>query len=249
MKTQDIFTGGNISVALGSDLTNTNLNGLGFVEIPSVNSFPEISASRNAIKVVDYSSPTDRTLIGRRSFGETSLSINYIPGDPVHERLLAIAEGTNRIQIRVTYCMDEDRDYGPSYLLNGYLSGDALGGDTEATVTQTFTFAIDKLVARGILDLTSQGGGTLNPLIITTDLPATKSIKHGDAAEFEVVADGGYPPYTYRWYKDGQLTQVNSSNTHDLSAEPVGSSVQKVVVVDSMGQTTSSIECTLTVTA
>ncbi|MEB7712335.1 hypothetical protein NGC32_06295 [Kluyvera cryocrescens] len=250
MKSQDIFTGGNISVAIGTDLTNTNLNGLGFVDIPSINAFPEISASRNSIKVVDYTSTENRTLVGRRSFADTSIAINYIPGDPTHERMLSIAEGTKRIQMRITYWMDEDKDYGVAFLFNGYLSSDAFSGDAEATVTQTFTIAIDKMVARGILDLTSQGGGVINPLVITKDFPSVINMKEGDAVELEIEVSGGYSPYSYRWYKDGQLTQIGSTvTTLALFDAPVGTHIRKVVVADSMGQTVTSNECTVTVTA
>ncbi|MDM2792494.1 hypothetical protein OGY20_09895 [Citrobacter sp. Cpo114] len=250
MKSNDIFTGGNISVAIGTDLTNTNINGLGFVDIPSINAFPEISASRNSIKVVDYSSTENRTLVGRRSYGDTSIAINYIPGNPIHERMIALAGGTSRIQMRITYWVDEDKDYGVSFLFNGYLSSDAFSGGEEATVTQTFTIAIDKMVARGILDLTSQGSGTINPLTITTDFPAVINMKEGDQVDLEIAVSGGYPPYSYRWYKDGQLTAIDSSATSlALFDAPVGTHLRKVVVSDAMGQTVTSTECTVTVTA
>lgn len=250
MKSQDIFTGGNISVAIGTDLTNTNLNGLGFVDIPSINTFPEINASRNSIKVVDYSSTENRTLVGRRSFADTSISVNYIPGNVVHERMIAIAGGTTRIQMRVTYWVDEDKDYGKSYLFNGYLSSDGISGADEATVTYTFTVAIDRMVTTGLLDLTSQGSGTINPLVITTDFPGVINMKEGDQVDLEIAVSGGYPPYSHRWYKDGQLTAIDSNATSlALFDSPVGTHIRKVVVSDSMGQTVTSTECTVTVTA
>lgn len=250
MKTQDIFTGGNISVAIGNDLTNTSLNGMGFVDIPEIATFPEISITRNSIKVPSFSSPDDRTLIGRRSYGDTSLAINYIPGNIIHERLIVTAEGTNRVQLRITYWVDTDRDYGVSFLINGFLASDTMAGDAEAVVTRTFTVAIDKIVAKGILDLTNSDSGIMNPISVLKDFPATISMKQTDSVELEFQITGGYPPYSYRWYKDGQLTQIGSSTTTlDLMGSPVGTHVRKVTVTDGMGQTVSSNECTVTVTA
>lgn len=247
---QDIFTGGNITVALGNDITNASLNGLGFIDIPELNAFPEISASRNSIKVVNFSSPDNRTLIGRRSYGDTSLSVNYIPGNPMHERLITAAEGTSRVQLRITYWVDADYDYGVSFLINGFISSDNFSGGDEATVTRTFNIAIDKVVAKGILDLTSQGSGVLNPLSVLKDFPGTLTMKTTDNVELEFQVAGGYPPYSYRWFKDGQLTQIGSTTTTlDLTGSPVGSHIRKVIVSDAMGQSVVSNECTVTVTA
>jgi len=249
-KYQDIFTGGNISVALGTDITNTNLNGIGFVDIPEISAFPEISKSRNSIKVVSFSNPDDRTLVGRRSYGDTTLQINYIPGDVTHERLISVADSATRVQLRITYWMDQERNYGPSFLINGFLSGDTFSGDSEAVVTRSFTVAIDKIVASGILDLTSQAIDVVNPLIITKDFPATLNMVEGDSVELEIEVSGGYSPYSYRWYKDGQLTNISSSTAVlDLHDSPTGSHIRKVVVTDAMGQTVTSRECSVTVTA
>lgn len=249
-KSQDIFTDGNITVALGNDLTNTNLNGLGFIDIPELNTFPEISSTRNSIKVVNFSSPDNRTLIGRRSYGDTSLSVNYIPGHPIHERLITAAEGTSRVQLRITYWVDSDLDYGVSFLINGFISSDTFGGGDEAVVTRTFNIAIDKVVAKGILDLTNSGNGIMNPLSVLKDLPVSLTMKQNDAVELEFTVAGGYPPYSYRWYKDGQLTQLGSTTTTlDLMGSPIGTHVRKVIVSDAMGQSVISTECTVTVAA
>jgi len=249
-KAQDIFTGGNVTVAIGNDLTNTNLNGLGFVDIPELNAFPEISSTRNSIKVVNFSSPDNRTLIGRRSYGDTSLSVNYIPGHPTHERLITAAQGTSRVQLRITYWVDSDYDYGVSFLINGFISSDNFSGGDEAVATRTFTISIDKVVTSGILDLTNSGSGVLNPLSVVKDFPASMTMKQNDSVQLEFVAAGGYPPYSYRWYKDGQLTQLGATTTTvDLMGSPVGSHVRKVIVSDSMGQSVISTECTVTVTA
>lgn len=249
-KSQDIFTGSNVTVAIGNDLTNTNLNGMGFIDIPELNTFPEISSTRNSIKVVNFSTPENRTLIGRRSYGDTSLSVNYVPGHPIHERLITAAEGTSRVQLRITYWVDTDYDYGVSFLINGFISSDTFGGGDEATVTRTFNIAIDKVVAKGILDLTNSGNGIMNPLSVLKDLPATLSMKQTDAVQLEFTVAGGYPPYSYRWYKDGQLTQLGSTTTTlDLMGAPIGTHVRKVIVSDSMGQSVVSTESTVTVTA
>ena len=53
-KSQDIFMGSAIDVAIGTDLTNTSLNGIGFVTIPEISTFPEISSTRNTIKVSSF---------------------------------------------------------------------------------------------------------------------------------------------------------------------------------------------------
>jgi len=75
-------------------------------------------------------------------------------------------------------------------------------------------------------------------------------MKQNDAVELEFNVAGGYPPYSYRWYKDGQLTQLGSSTTTlDLMGSPIGTHVRKVLVSDAMGQSVISTECTVTVTA
>lgn len=250
-KSQDIFMGSAIDVAIGTDLTNTSLNGIGFVTIPEISTFPEISATRNTIKVSSFSRNEDRTLVGRRSYADTTIAINYQPGDVVHERLISIAEAGSRVQLRITYWMDFERNYGPSFLVNGFLSSDAIGGGDEAAVTRTFTFAIDKIMGKGILDLTSQSIDVVNPLIITQDFPAVLNLTTNENKRLAIEVSGGYEPYSYRWYKDGQLTNIGSTtNALDFvgGSEEAGSHVRKVIVTDAMGQSVTSRECTVTIT-
>ncbi|HFI1088325.1 TPA: hypothetical protein ACGPGC_003373 [Enterobacter hormaechei] len=250
-KSQDIFMGSAIDVAIGTDLTNKSLNGIGFVTIPEISTFPEISSTRNTIKVSSFSRNEDRTLVGRRSYADTTIAINYLPGNVIHERLISIAEAGSRVQLRITYWMDFERNYGPSFLVNGFLSSDAIGGGDEAAVTRTFTFAIDKIMGKGILDMTSQSIDVVNPLVITQDFPSVLNMTTAENKRLEIEVSGGYEPYSYRWYKDGQLTNIGSTTTaldFTGSSEVPNSHVRKVVVTDAMGQSVTSSECTVTIT-
>lgn len=90
-------------------------------------------------------------------------------------------------------------------------------------------------------------------LSLSTDLPATKTAEPASDATFEVVAAGGYAPYTYQWFRNGVFIDpaINpTANTATLvnSAVTAGSDGSYwCVVTDEVGQVVESVHCALTV--
>lgn len=155
MATNDIFAGLYVSVYLSDKTGNTSIAGTDFQEITEVSAFPEIGIERQVIDVPNFSTPTNRKLVGRSSINDVSLSVNYVPGDIVHEKLIALADTGTKAQFKIIYWTDESKEYGLATVYNGFISSANMSGGSDAVVAQNFNIAIDKRVITGIVDTSS----------------------------------------------------------------------------------------------
>ncbi|HDJ9688195.1 TPA: hypothetical protein PRS15_003585 [Escherichia coli] len=139
----DIFTGSQIGIFYHSDTKNTDLTHEGYEEITECAGFPETGVERSTIEVKSFSSQYNRKLVGKMNVSDLTLSVNYIPSDPVHAKLDAAAEAGTRIQIKVEYYIDATRKTGIHTAFNGFISKATMQGDDESVVTKEYTFVVD----------------------------------------------------------------------------------------------------------
>ena len=140
---KDIFTGGLVSLFYHADTTNADLADEAYEEIKECAGFPEYSLSRGTVEVKSYSSQYNRKLVGKLNVEDLTLTVNYIPGDAVHEKLAKAAEDGTRCQIKVEYYVDAGKQTGIRIAYNGFISKVAMNGGDEEVVTKEFTFAVD----------------------------------------------------------------------------------------------------------
>ncbi|EHI3273295.1 hypothetical protein J9089_003256 [Salmonella enterica] len=139
----DIFSGGLVGLFLHDDVTNKDLKSEAYVEIPECAAFPETGIERNTIDVPNFSNAYNRKLVGRMSVPDIELSVNYMPGNEAHEKLIKAAEDGKRIQIKICYYVDATKTSGIQIAYNGFLSKTTLTGGEDAVVGRSFTFAVD----------------------------------------------------------------------------------------------------------
>ena len=140
---KDIFTGGLVSLFYHADTTNTDLADEAYEEIKECAGFPETGIERGTVEVKSFSSQYNRKLVGKLNVPDLTLTVNYIPGESVHEKLIKAAEDGTRIQIKVEYYVDAAKRTGIRTAFNGFISKVAMNGGDEEVVTKEFTFAVD----------------------------------------------------------------------------------------------------------
>ncbi|EDA8844931.1 hypothetical protein A4M37_19290 [Salmonella enterica subsp. enterica serovar Typhimurium] len=139
----DIFSGGLVGLFLHEDVANKDLKSESYIEIPECAAFPETGIERGTIDVPNFSNAYNRKLVGRMSVPDIDLSVNYMPGNEAHEKLIKAAEDGKRIQIKVVYYVDATKTSGIQIAYNGFLSKATLTGGEDAVVGRSFTFAVD----------------------------------------------------------------------------------------------------------
>ncbi|EFJ2236356.1 phage tail tube protein [Escherichia coli] len=140
---KDIFTGGLVSLFYHADTTNTDLADEAYEEIKECAGWPSYAIERGTVEVKSFSSQYNRKLVGKLNVPDLELVINYIPGDAVHEKLIKAAEDGTRIQIKVEYYVDAQKQTGIRTAFNGFISKVNLTGDDESVVQRELTFAVD----------------------------------------------------------------------------------------------------------
>lgn len=90
----------------------------------------------------------------------------------------------------------------------------------------------------------------VQPLDLTTDLPATKSVATGAALTMTIEATGGVAPYTYQWQKGGVSVSGQTAATFNKASAVSGDAgVYTCVVTDAANpaNTITSAACTVSV--
>ncbi|MCW2478121.1 phage tail tube protein [Candidatus Symbiopectobacterium sp. NZEC135] len=145
----DIFAGANIKVELG---TAGNTVSSTFEVIPEVSVFPTSGSESAVIDVKSFNSAYNRKLLGTKSVPDITLSVNWLPDNTVHTKLLAASENQTRVQIRITYFENALQTTGYSVVYNGFISKDGVTGDKDQVVVREFTLAVDgKAVEQKVL--------------------------------------------------------------------------------------------------
>ncbi|TXO52986.1 hypothetical protein FV243_10760 [Escherichia coli] len=139
----DIFSGGLVGLYLHDDIENKDLESDAYREIPECAAFPETGVERSTIDVPNFSGAYNRKLVGRMSVPDIELSINYMPGNEVHEKLIKATEDGKRVQLKIAYYVDATKKSGIQIAYNGFLSKTTMTGGEDAVVGRTFTFVVD----------------------------------------------------------------------------------------------------------
>lgn len=139
----DIFSGGLVGLYLHDDIENKDLESDAYQEIPECAAFPETGVERSTIDVPNFSGAYNRKLVGRMSVPDIELSINYMPGNAVHEKLIKATEDGKRVQLKIAYYVDATKKSGIQIAYNGFLSKTTMTGGEDAVVGRTFTFVVD----------------------------------------------------------------------------------------------------------
>lgn len=139
----DIFSGGLVGLFLHEDIENKDLESDAYLEIPECAAFPETGVERSTIDVPNFSGPYNRKLVGRMSVPDIELTINYMPGNEVHEKLIKATEDGKRVQLKIAYYVDATKKSGIQIAYNGFLSKTTMTGGEDAVVGRTFTFVVD----------------------------------------------------------------------------------------------------------
>ncbi|ELJ4565830.1 hypothetical protein RTF71_002908 [Escherichia coli] len=139
----DIFSGGLVGLFLQEDVSNKDLDAETYLEIPECAAFPETGVERSTVDVPNFGGPYNRKLVGRMSVPDIELSINYMPGNEVHEKLIKATEDGKRVQIKIAYYIDATKKSGVHIAYNGFLSKTTMTGGEDAVVGRTFTFVVD----------------------------------------------------------------------------------------------------------
>lgn len=69
--------------------------------------------------------------------------MNYLPDNPIHSKLLQLAEDQKRAQFKITYYTSGTHDEGYYAIYNAFISSSTTGGDKDAVVTREFVLAVD----------------------------------------------------------------------------------------------------------
>ncbi|EHK8991078.1 immunoglobulin domain-containing protein [Escherichia coli] len=133
--------------------------------------------------------------------------------------------------------------YGPvefvAYMVITALSSD---GGTNDIVTFSTEFKVG--------DASTVEVNAASTLYLTTDLPTTRTVVAGQPLNLSIVAAGGTPPYTYKWYKDGkEVTGQTTATLNKAAAAQIDAGVYKCEIKDSalVAGLISSRPCTVTV--
>jgi len=85
------------------------------------------------------------------------------------------------------------------------------------------------------------------PSIVQEPQDASKTV--GERCDFSVVAEGGFPPLSYEWWKDDQKVSGATSNALSIAkAVTKDAGAYYVIVTDAEGTPVQSRTATLTVT-
>lgn len=143
MAEMDIFAGANLQVEVGTHTPGSKIEATDFKVIPEIGAFPTVGAENVVIDVVTYNNAYNRKLLGTKSVPDITLTVNYLPDNEVHQKLLELEEKQQRAQFRVTYYEDATRTSSYSVTYVAFVSSSVTAGDKDAVVTRDFVLAVD----------------------------------------------------------------------------------------------------------
>lgn len=125
----------------------------------------------------------------------------------------------------------------PTYNIPSYAAGN--NGDYFVRVTD----------AKGTV-IESTRDRTRVAVSLSTNLATAATWTEGTAATLKVVADNGFKPYTYQWFKDGVATGNTSASLNKSAPTAADAGVYHCVVTSANTRgpkTVESVKCTVTV--
>ncbi|EAX5221099.1 hypothetical protein FD489_12950 [Salmonella enterica] len=143
MATMDIFAGANLTVEVGTHTPGSKTPTTDFEEIPEIGAFPTVGAENVVIDVVTYNNAYNRKLLGTKSVPDITLTVNYLPDNKIHQKLLELEENQQRAQFRITYYEDTTHTQSYSITYVAFVSSSVTSGDKDQVVTRDFVLAVD----------------------------------------------------------------------------------------------------------
>ncbi|KAB1467636.1 hypothetical protein FZI46_17565 [Cronobacter sakazakii] len=145
------FLGNLTTVWINTDTTNVDPNARTFVQVENLSAFPSFSESTSVSTVETYDSTYTSKVAGDSSYGDMTISVNYIPGE--NAVLDSVVDSQQLVQVKVEMLDEGLNDTTVNYVLyNGYLSSLADTSDMDQVVTRSYVFTPESQVSAGILD-------------------------------------------------------------------------------------------------
>ncbi|ELY4459545.1 hypothetical protein SNQ25_002417 [Cronobacter sakazakii] len=145
------FLGNLTTVWINTDTTNVDPNARTFVQVENLSAFPSFSESTSVSTVETYDSTYTSKVAGDSSYGDMTISVNYIPGE--NAVLDSVVDSQQLVQVKVEMLDEGLNDTTVNYVLyNGYLSSVADTSDMDQVVTRSYVFTPESQVSAGILD-------------------------------------------------------------------------------------------------
>ncbi|EPL2413306.1 hypothetical protein R4Q95_000174 [Enterobacter cloacae] len=145
------FLGNLTSVWINTDTTNVDPNARTFVQVENLSAFPSFSESTSVSTIETYDSTYTSKVAGDSSYGDMTISVNYIPGE--NAVLDSVVDSQQLVQVKVEMLDEGSNDTTVNYVLyNGYLSSVSDTSDMDQVVTRSYVFTPESQVSAGILD-------------------------------------------------------------------------------------------------
>ncbi|MFH2243748.1 hypothetical protein ABK706_04860 [Enterobacter sichuanensis] len=145
------FLGNQTTVWINTDTTNVDPNARTFVQVENLSAFPSFSESTSVSTVETYDSTYTSKVAGDSSYGDMTISVNYIPGE--NAVLDSVVDSQQLVQVKVEMLDEGLNDTTVNYVLyNGYLSSVSDTSDMDQVVTRSYVFTPESQVSAGILD-------------------------------------------------------------------------------------------------
>ncbi|WP_158700417.1 hypothetical protein [Cronobacter malonaticus] len=145
------FLGNLTTVWINTDTTNVDPNARTFVQVENLSAFPSFSESTTVSTVETYNSTYTSKVAGDSSYGDMTISVNYIPGE--NAVLDSVVDSQQLVQVKVEMLDEGSNDTTVNYVLyNGYLSSVSDTSDMDQVVTRSYVFTPESQVSAGILD-------------------------------------------------------------------------------------------------
>ncbi|EOC1070550.1 hypothetical protein ACVF5T_002011 [Cronobacter sakazakii] len=145
------FLGNLTTVWINTDTTNVDPNARTFVQVENLSAFPSFSESTSVSTVETYDSTYTSKVAGDSSYGDMTISVNYILGE--NAVLDSVVDSQQLVQVKVEMLDEGLNDTTVNYVLyNGYLSSVADTSDLDQVVTRSYVFTPESQVSAGILD-------------------------------------------------------------------------------------------------
>lgn len=145
------FLGNLTTVWINTDTTNVDPNARTFVQVENLSAFPSFSESTSVSTVETYDSTYTSKVAGDSSYGDMTISVNYIPGE--NAVLDSVVDSQQLVQFKVEMLDEGSNDTTVNYVLyNGYLSSVSDTSDMDQVVTRSYVFTPESQVSAGILD-------------------------------------------------------------------------------------------------
>jgi hypothetical protein len=154
----------------------------------------------------------------------------------------------------VTFTSTVSGGYTP-YNYQWYINGNPISGATTdawtftPTTTGNFRIYLTVTDSRGNIAKSNEAIVTVAPQLTVSISPMNASILVGQSITFTSTVSGGYTPYTYQWFLNGNPVSGATSNTWTFTPTTSGIYYVHLKVIDTKGNTAQSDVARIVVSA